>query len=108
MITSKQFDIALKIITDYKNQLDNKFELEDKSEPYSINIQKSIKITLFKTLRNYYHDEYNIDLHWDDLKAMDVKLLRDINFIKLMRYRGFGKIGSYKFRKILNEYLILE
>ena len=108
MITSVQFDAALKTISDYKIQLENKLIIERRERKFKIDIQKSIKINLFNVLRNYYNDEYNLVLRWDDLKVMDIKLLKEIDFNKLRRYRGFGAISANKFRKILVYHLILE
>lgn len=107
MITSLQFDAALKTITDYKVQLEMELHVESSVKQYKIDIQKSIKISLFNILRNYYFDEHKIDLRWDDLRAMDIKLLQQINFNKLKRYRGFGKMTSFKFHEILVDYLII-
>jgi hypothetical protein len=108
MITSLQFDAALKTITDYKVQLERELHVESSVKPYKIDIQKSIKISLFNVLRNYYFDEHKIDLRWDDLRTMDLKLLQEINFNKLKRYRGFGKMASFKFQEILVSYLIID
>ena len=108
MITSLQFDAALQTISDYKIQLEIELNIEKPLGILKIDIQKSVNPTLFNVLRNYYFDEYAIDLRWDDLKTMEISLLKKIDFNKLRRYRSFGVMSAFKFKEMLVKYLILE
>lgn len=105
MITLKEFDGALKLIENYRIQL--QVQLEEKAtsnqavSKRTINMQQYTKISLFNALRNYYNYELGIELKWNDLKTMDIDVLNSINFNKLLRYRGFGIIALEKFKNLL-------
>jgi hypothetical protein len=105
MITLQEFDGALKLIENYRLQL--QVQLEEKAisniaiSKRTINMQQYTKISLFNALRNYYNYELGIELKWNDLKTMDIDVLKDINYNKLLRYRGFGIIALEKFKNLL-------
>ena len=105
MITLQEFDGALRLIESYRLQL--QVQLEEKVSntlavpPLTINMQQYTKTSLFNALRNYYNYELGIELKWNDLKSMDIDVLNNINFNKLLRYRGFGIIALEKFKNLL-------
>lgn len=100
MITSQQFDTALKIILDYKQQLENGI-ITNYSEENYVNIQKKITSNTFFALQNYFKDYHNIDLEWKSLTKMDLETLQAINFKKLRSYRGFGDKAEKKLKEII-------
>jgi hypothetical protein len=100
MITSHEFDLALKIIVGYKAQLEN-VRVENKIEVDKIDIQNKINKNTYFILQNYYRDEFNVHIEFEDLKAMDVKFLKSIDYKKMHRYRGFGKVAEFRFKEIL-------
>jgi hypothetical protein len=108
MITSLQYETALKIISDYIVQTERKLNFNNLTESLKIDIQKNINKSLFNVLKSYYLDEHKITLIWDDLKVMDVNLLQTINFTKLRQYSRFGAMGEHKLQKILIDCLIFE
>jgi hypothetical protein len=99
MITSLQFDNALKIIVDYKLQLERGSDNE--SIVIQVDIQDKISKNTFFTLQLYYSDILEKKLEWNDLKAMDIEQLKSIDFIKLRRYRGFGAIAEFKLLNVI-------
>ena len=101
MITSQQFDNALKIISDYKNQIDM-VVFEDKSIIELVDIQRKMTNNIFFVLQHYYSDIYNINLEWKDLKTMDLKLLKSLDFKILHGYRGFGKSAEIKLKNTID------
>ncbi len=108
MITLQEFDGALKLIENYRLQLQD--QLEDKEikcdviHIRTIDMQRHMKISLFNVLRNYYKHELGIELKWDDLKTMDIDVLNNIENHKLLRYRGFGIIALDKFNELMKLY----
>jgi hypothetical protein len=105
MITSLEFDAALKIISDYKTQSDNKFV--EGSNFRKINIQKNIRNSTFNALKNYYFDNYNLLLEREDLLNMDVQLLKKIDYKKMSGYRGFGLISLFYFKKLMESHSVI-
>lgn len=103
MITPQQFDNALKIISDYKSQFEMEI-FEDKSTKELVDIQKLINNGTFFSLQYYYSDIYNKNLCWKDLKTMDLKLLKSLDFKILRGYRGFGKMAEAKLKNVINKY----
>ncbi|MGV1013150.1 MAG: hypothetical protein ACOYBS_11955 [Flavobacterium sp.] len=101
MITLQQFDNALKIISDYKSQLE-KGIFEDKPTNVLVDIQKKMTNGIFFVLQYYYSDIYNINLEWKDLKTMDLKLLKALDFKILHGYRGFGKSAEIKLKNTID------
>ena len=79
MITSLEFNTALKLISDYKLQIDEQLLESELINKRTVNIQKNIKKQMFFVLQLYYKDYYNLDLNWNDLIEMDADLLRKIN-----------------------------
>ena len=108
MITSLEFDAALKTISDYKIQLDNKIIESTIGSSRKINIQKSIRNSTFKALKYYYIDNYNMTLEREDLTNMDVLLLKGIDYKKMSSYRGFGLISLFYFKKIMESHLVID
>jgi hypothetical protein len=101
MITSLQFEAALKVIADYKTQLVKRIKINASSKKRTINLQKQLSSGTYKALRNYYKNEYRIFLDWNNLVAMDEKLLATIEFDKLLNTRGFGRVALSNFKKLL-------
>jgi hypothetical protein len=99
MITSLQFDNALKIIVDYKLQLERGGE--NKLLAVYVDIQDKISKNTFYTLQHYYSDILDKKLEWNDLKAMELEQLKTIDFNKLRAYRGFGKIAQLKLLNLI-------
>jgi len=108
MITLQEFDGALKLIANYRlqlqDQLENKEIKGDVIRTRTIDMQRNTKISLFNVLRNYYNHELGIELKWDDLKTMDIDILNNIDNHKLLRYRGFGIIALDKFNELMKLY----
>jgi hypothetical protein len=108
MITLQEFDSALKLIANYRLQLQDQLEGKENKNIYipkrTINMQRNTKISLFNVLRNYYKHELGIELKWDDLKTMDIDILNNIDSHKLLRYRGFGIIALDKFNELMKLY----
>ena len=107
MITSLEFDAALKIISDYKIQLDNKIIENEHLISRKINIQKSIRNSTFIALRNYYSDNYSLTLEREDLSNMDVLLLKGIDYKKMSGYRGFGLISLFYFKRLMESHSVI-
>ena len=66
MITSQQFDNALKTISDYKSQLE-KGLIVSVPKPVLIDIQNKISKHTFFTLQHYFEDHLKQKLEWNDL-----------------------------------------
>jgi hypothetical protein len=107
MITSLEFDAALKIISDYKTQSENKIVEGSNLNFRKINIQKSIRNSTFNALKNYYYDNYNLSLERKDLLNMDVQLLKKIDYKKMSGYRGFGMISLFYFKKLMESHSVI-
>lgn len=84
MITSQQFDSALKIIMEYKLQMENE-----------------ISIKTFLTLQTYYKERLNEHIDWNTLKQMDLEKLMLLDYSILRNYRGFGKASENKLKKVI-------
>ena len=104
MITSQEFDNALKIILDYITQLEHEMQLK-KSNEYFIDINNKISQNTFWVLKNYYNDVYNINLERNNLKKMSLDKLLSLNYETLRLYRGFGLKSEMKLRQILQPYI---
>ncbi len=99
MVSSEEFDAALKIIAAYRVQLEAEIHVNFKFP--TIDLQHEISRSTFKALRYYYDSEFDFQIEWTDLASMDVKLLLEINFDKLSGIRGFGRVALYNFKQIL-------
>ena len=97
MISSQQFDEALKIISEYKSQLDNGL-ITIKPKPVFVNIQNKISNHTFFTLQHYFNDYLGKLLERNDLSAIDLAMLKNIDFNNLRRYRGFGKMAEERLK----------
>lgn len=100
MITSKEFDAALKIISDYKNQLENENSYEKRPQNF-INIQKEVTITIFLVLQLYYFEIYKENIDWNSLRIMNLEKLNHLDYSILKSYRGFGKASERKLKNII-------
>jgi hypothetical protein len=103
MVTLQQLDEALKLILQFRAQLQKENQHYNSEEIY-IYIQNKISPNTFWAIQNYYSDFYNIDLEWDDLKAMSIDKLKLLNYERLRLYRGFGVKSEMKLRKLLEPY----
>ena len=101
MITSEQFDAALKVIADYKTQLLNGIITKSSRKNRTINLKNQISSPTYRALRLYYKNEYQIILDRNNLAFMNANLLSKINFDKLLYSRGFGQIALSNFKKTL-------
>ena len=108
LITEFEFKNALGIITSYKLQLKQNLNNNAIRSSRKINIQKDIIASTFKTLQNYYWNEYNIELKEEDLSAMDVGLLAAINYKRIDAYRGFGKVRMHNFKKLMISHSVID
>jgi hypothetical protein len=100
MITSEEFDIALKLIVDYELQLDEHSILDVLAKNQKINIQENIKERTFRVLQKYYHLYYATRLQWEDLKAMDRHLLETIDYDKMKLLKGYKRMSLFNFNKL--------
>jgi hypothetical protein len=103
MITSQQFDNALKIIADYKAQLETEL-FQDSSTVEFVDIQKIIKMSKFYVLKNYYNDILNENLEWSDLKKINISTLEKLDYSHLRQYRGFGKVTEQKLKELVKSF----
>ena len=105
MITLQEFDGALRLIESYRLQLQEQLEEKTLNNPaipqLTVDMQQYTKTSLFNALRNYYNYELGIELKWDDLRRMEIEVLNNINFSRLLRYRGFGLIALENFKILL-------
>lgn len=107
MITSKEFELAIKIIAAYKLQMDNTLkEILQNNE--IINLQDNIRESQFRILQKYYRIHYNRKLSWEDLKAMERSSLENIDFDKMKLIKGCGPIFLFNFKKLLLSHSILK
>lgn len=100
MITTEEFENAMQLILDYKLQTD-KILYENNIDFLKINIQKKINKSTFLFLQRYLNLELNIKIEWNDLKAIDVNILKNIDYVKLREYRGFGQKAEYKLKEVI-------
>ena len=105
MITELEFCYALEIISKYELQSKNK--LKDESGIRRVNIQNDLSKSTFKVLQNYYEVEFKIELNNENLCSMDAGLLSLINYDKLEDFRGIGKVGIKKFKKLMFTHFVL-
>lgn len=98
MITSLQFDEAIKIISEYKSQVENRLI---KEKVILVDIQDKITLNFFCILQHYYEDILGKQLEWDHLKSMELDELKAIDFNCLRNYRGFGLISEKKLRNLI-------
>lgn len=107
MITSEEFDLALKLIADYKLQLDK--QLKDAFvDTEKINIQGEIKESAFRVLQKYYQLYYLMKLQWEDLEAMDRHLLVTIDYDKMKLLKGYERMSLNKLKKLMISHSILD
>ena len=100
MITSQQFDSALKIIMEYKLQMENEISCKKSARTF-VNIEKEISIKTFLTLQTYYKERLNEHIDWNTLKQMDLEKLMLLDYSILRNYRGFGKSSENKLKKVI-------
>jgi len=100
MITSLQFDDAIKIISEYKSQVDNGV-VEIKEKVILVDIQDKISKNFFFVLQFYYIDILDKKLEWNHLRSMELNELKAIDFLYLRRYRGFGLISEKKLKNLI-------
>jgi len=108
MISEFEFKKALKIIASYKMQLEKNLNETSNVKQRTINIVNDIPDCNFSALYHYYLEEYEIELKKEDLKSMDIRLLASINYDKLKKIRGFGRIKHYNFKKLMVSHSILD
>jgi hypothetical protein len=101
MITSEQFDEALKIIIDYKTQIESK-NINSKLDITFVDIQKNISTNTFFVLQTYFKENFNEHIDWNSLKKMDLDKLERIDLSILRMYRGFGKISEDNLKKLIH------
>lgn len=100
MITSEQFDEALKIIISYKTQVESK-NLNNKLNTTYVDIQKNVSIHTYLLLQTYFKEKFNEHINWNSLKKIELEKLEKIDFSVLRNYRGFGKASEYKLNKVI-------
>jgi len=100
IITSEQFDLALQLIAEYKQQLDNQLKNVLSNEE-KIDIQGDIKESAFRVLQRYYRIYYVTKLQWEDLKCMDRQLLENIDFDKMKLLKGYERMSLFKLKKLM-------
>lgn len=105
MITSEQFDEALKVIVAYKTQIESK-NLTTKLNSSYVDIQKNISVKTFLILQTYYQEIFNETIDWNSLKQMELEKLMLIDYSILRNYRGFGKAAENKLKKVI--YYVVE
>lgn len=109
MITKIEFDTALKIISDYKIQLEDDLNENTTKSNKTVNIQNDIKDDItFRVLKNYYRREFKIELKSEHLSQMDFMLLASINYYELAGFRGFGKVRLNNFKKLMVLHSVLD
>jgi hypothetical protein len=101
MITSQEFDSALKVIMEYKLQLENS-ALKSKTSKNYMNIEKVISDKTFTILQSYFKETYNENIERHSLKKMNLDKMRVIDFNKLREYRGFGKVSENKLKEAIH------
>lgn len=101
MITSEQFDEALKIIIDYKSQVESK-NINNNLNITFVDIQKNISTNTFFVLQTYFKENFNEHIDWNSLKKMNLDKLERIDLSVLRMYRGFGKISEDKLKKVID------
>lgn len=100
MITSEQFDNALRVIAEYKTQVETKNSNNILKTTY-VDIQKNISINTYLILQTYFKEKFNENLDWNALKKMDLEKLEKIDCSILRHYRGFGKASEDRFKKLI-------
>ncbi len=100
MITSEQFDNALRLIVEYKTQLESKNSNKILRTTY-VDIQKNISMNTYLILQTYFKERFNEHLDWNALKKMDLEKLERIDTSLLRHYRGFGKASEDRFKKLI-------
>jgi len=103
MITSKDFDEALKIIFEYKYQLDNE-SISIKPKPVFVNIEYKISDRTFFILQHYFNQHLGMLLERKDLRSMDLETLKNIDFMKIRNYRGFGKTAEERLKNAIESF----
>lgn len=103
MITSQEFDKALKIISEYKSQLDNDL-ISINPKPVFVNIQNKISDRTFFILQHYFNDYLGKILERKDLRSMDLATLKNLDLMQLRRYRGFGKIAEERLKNTIDTF----
>ena len=103
MITSKDFDEALRIISEYKYQLDNEL-ISVKPKPVFVNIEYKISNHTFLILQHYFNDHLGYLLERKDLSSMDLETLKSIDFMKIRNYRGFGKTAEERLKNTIESF----
>jgi hypothetical protein len=107
IITSREFDLALQLIADYKLQLDKQLQ-EVLLRNQKINIQGDIKESTFRVLQKYYQTHYATRLQWEDLKAMDRCLLETIDYDKIKLLQGYKRMSLYNLKKLMIAHSIVD
>lgn len=108
IVSFQEFNHALKIVAAYCKQVES--TATDIPVPLgeTINLEGQITNRMFNVLIKYYSVEYNIDLKPSDLQTMYVNLLEAIDYDKLANFRGLGKVGIMKFKRIMQSYSVIE
>lgn len=107
MITAEEFDMAIRLIADYKLQLDKQLR-EILVRNQKINIQVDIKENTFRVLQQYYQQYYAKKLLWEDLKAMDRHLLETIDYDKMKQLKGYGQMSLFNLKQLMIAHSILD
>lgn len=100
MITSQEFDNALKIIMEYKLQVEQNTTAFNRV----VNIHKEISFNTFYSLQLYFKEVRNENITQHDLRKMSLEKLNAIDFSKLRNYRGFGRVSERKLKKLIASY----
>jgi hypothetical protein len=101
IITTEEFDLAIRQIANYEFQLDEQLKADVLARNQKINIQGNIKERTFRVLQKYYRQYYAMSLQWEDLKAMDRHLLETIDYDKMKLLKGYKRMSLFNFKKLM-------
>ncbi|TRX15961.1 hypothetical protein [Flavobacterium franklandianum] len=107
MITDLEFEKALTIIMSYQLQFDESLKKQINAKSKKININDNIGDSTFRVLQSYFLKEFNTELDRKDLLALDVTLLKLIDYDILKGYRGFGTSRLFNFKKLMVSHSII-
>lgn len=106
MITTQQIQKALELLNQYIDQ-QALYEKELSIEKSIVNLQTNITPSTFSALKQYFKEVENEELEWNNLKAIPLEKLTNLDYLKLRRYRGFGFKSELKLKDLIDNSIMV-
>ena len=104
MITKEEYLNALNVIKEYKLQITDELKEIESLTCKKVDLSHYIPKIGMNNLSAYFSDVYGKPFDVIDLENIDIKLVREIDFKKLKRYRQIGAKTLRGLKELLHDH----